>query len=213
MRSAFAIGLLCAPLLLAAQKTPEPKPSLQGMLLLPVPLNNKVFDDITEVLGQVDGSFQYPLFKGLGLGAGATFNWYGLEEHGLAQVITNGEVRRRVFYGQLQYEHYTGPVTYYQFAARFGQATWTWDCQTCAVNERQSALHWGLSATYFVHATDNLAFGVTLGYEADAASFGPEVIGLDSFPGRTDGDRPYHFLTVGLGFSTRFLPSKEQGMW
>ncbi|HEX2617031.1 MAG TPA: hypothetical protein VHL57_05770, partial [Flavobacteriales bacterium] len=164
MRSLVALFLLVALALDArAQKVPEPKPSFQGFLLLPVALHSPVFEDITEVLGQLDGSFQLPLWKGLGVGAGATFNWYGLEEHGLAQTTTIGEVRRQVFYGQVQYERYTGRITYYQFAAKFGQATWAWECTTCMDNMKQSAFHWGLTAAYFVHASDNLAFGLTLG--------------------------------------------------
>ncbi|MFT3885587.1 MAG: hypothetical protein QM724_09195 [Flavobacteriales bacterium] len=215
MKRQLATALLACALhgALQAQTLPEPKPSFQGLLLLPVPLRNPVFGDLTEVLGQVEGAFQVPLFKGLGVGVGAKFNWYGLEEHGLAQLITNGEVRRMVLFGKLQYEHYTGPITYYELNAKAGQARWTWDCTTCADNAKQNAFHWGISASYFVHTSDNLAFGITLGYEADAASFGPGVIGLESFPGRKDRDAPYRFLTVGLGFSTRFIKSNEDGMW
>ena len=48
-----------------------------------------------------------------------------------------------------------------------------------------------------------------LGYQADALRFGPDVVGLDGFPGRTDTGAPYRFLSVGLGFSTGFRPSPE----
>lgn len=211
IRAGALLCLLAAvPPALQAQRLPELKPTAQGFLLLPVVLKNPAFEDLTAVLGQVDGCVQFPLVKGLGVGAGVNMTWYELEENGLALVRAVGTTQRLLFYGKLNYVRYTGPRTFYELNAKLGQGTWTWDCSTCAANAKQPAFHWGLNAGYFVHATDNLAFGLTLGYEADAASFGPEVIGLDRFPGRTDTDVPYRFLTVGLGFSTRFEKAPER---
>jgi hypothetical protein len=196
-----------------AQKLPEPKLSAQGWLVLPVALKNPVFDALTEVQGQLDGSLQLPVWKGLGFGAGVKVNFFGLEERALSRTLTQGDASRFVYYGKLQYERYLGGKAYVELYTKLGMAQWKWNCRTCASNERQSGFHWGSGAALFVHASDNLAFGVTLGYEADAASFGPNVIGLNEFPGRTDTGGPYRFLTVGLGFSTRFLPSKGEDMW
>ncbi|MBS1582620.1 MAG: hypothetical protein JST66_10515 [Bacteroidetes bacterium] len=193
-----------------AQRLPELKPTAQGFLILPVVLNNPIFDDLTAVLGQVDGCVQFPVAKGLGFGVGASMTWYELEEHGLPQVTAIGTTERLVFYGKVAYARYTGPRTFYELNAKLGQGSWNWKCSSCADNEKQPGFHWGLNAAYFVHASDNLAFGLTLGYEADATSFGPGVIGLDHFPGRLDTGAPYRFLTVGLGFSTRFAKSPER---
>lgn len=198
---------------LHAQQIPELKPTAQGFLMLPIMLHNPIFKSLTEVLGQVDASFQAPVAKGLGLGVGVNVTWYDLEENGLPQVPASGDVSRLLFYGKINYTKYTGPRTFYELNAKLGQGTWTWNCRTCLANGKQPGFHWGVNAAYFVHATDNLAFGLTAGYEADATSFGPQVIGLDKWPGRTDTGGPYRFISFGLGFSTRFQRSKSENMW
>lgn len=207
-----ALGLFL-PVFASAQPVPEPKPAAQGSLFLPVALKNPVFNNLTSILGQVDGCFQLPVLKGFGLGLGVNATFYELNETGLAvQLPTLGHVNRILYYGKLDYLQYTGPVTFFQLDAKFGHGTWYWNCSTCSYNAQQPGFHWGVDAGYFVHASDNLAFGLTVGYDADATSFGPEVIGLERFPGRTDTGSPYRFLTVGLGFSTGFAKAKD-GMW
>jgi hypothetical protein len=212
----LALVLLIAmmpPAAIQAQRLPKFKPTAQGFLFLPVALNNPIFDNLTAVLGQVDGCFQVPLYKGMGAGVGMNATFYELNENGLSQEETIGYVNRLLYYGKLSWSAYTGPRTFYEVNAKLGQSSWDWNCSTCIANKKQSDLHWGVNAAYFVHATDNLAFGLSVGYEADAASFGPEVIGLDHFPGRTDNGAPYHFLTIGLGFSTGFAKGSREPAW
>lgn len=210
--AAVVLIVLAAPLASRAQRLPDIKPTAQGFIFLPMALGNPVFNDLTAVLGQLDGSFQLPVYKGLGVGAGVNASFFELNDHALSPQVTEGSLSRWLYYGKLNWSAYTGPRTFYELSAKLGQSIWDWDCSTCASNEKQVAFHWGLSAAYFVHATDNLAFGLSLGYEADGSSFGPEVVGLDHFPGRTDTGASYHFLTIGLGFSTGFAKSDTE-MW
>ncbi|HNR55471.1 MAG TPA: hypothetical protein PKJ19_09900, partial [Flavobacteriales bacterium] len=61
---------------------------------------------------------------------------------------------------------------------------------------------------------DNLAFGLTLGYERDAHTFGATDLGLnEGFPGRPDRleKRPMQYLLVGMGFSTRLRKAPDSG--
>lgn len=205
-------------LLWAAQahgQVPRPapfKPVVQGYLFLPVALHNPVFDNLADVLGQVDGTVQMPFYKGLGLGVGVNASFYDLKERGLAPEVTEGQVQRMVYYGKLFWAHYLGERAYVELNAKLGQGTWDWQCTTCAANQRQNAFHWAANAALFLHATDNLAFGLSVGFQRDLSNFSPGVIGLERFPGRTDLGAPYRFLTVGLGFSTGFAKSKE-GIW
>ncbi len=214
MKARAAIGALSIFIAVAvhAQKAPELKPTAQGFLFLPVALGNPIFDNLTDVLGQVDGSFQLPFYKGLGVGVGVNATFYELNDRGLTPEITEGHVNRLLYYGKLTWTHYIGPRTFVELNTKLGQSMWDWNCRTCLENERQAGLHWGVNAVWFVHASDNLAFGLSVGYQQDAARFGPGVIGLDRFPGRTETDGPYHFLTVGLGFSTNFEKAKD-GIW
>lgn len=213
MRTWLLAGACVAAMPVVAQRLPEPKFSAQGWLVLPVVLNNPMFNTLTEVQGQLEGAVQYPLWKGFGVGAGAKLSFFGLEERALSLITTQGDVTRTVFFGKLQYERYLGSKVYVEAFGKVGTATWQWNCRTCQANERQQAMHWGAGGALFLHATDNLAFGLLVGYEADMADLGPRVIGLDQFPGHATDPRPYRFFNVGLGFSTRFLPTKGDDMW
>lgn len=208
----FALALGAAPGLVSGQSPKELKPTAQGAFVLPLALENPVFNNLTSTMGQVDGSFNLPLYKGLGVGVGGNVTWYELNGNALAPELTEGTLNRVLFYGKLWWAQYTGPRTFYELNAKVGQGTWDWNCRTCTDNLRQPGLHWAVNAAYFVHASDNLAFGLTMGYQADEASFGPGVIGLERFPGRTDTGGQYRFFTVGLAFSTSFQRAAE-GVW
>ncbi len=212
MRGAATIGisLLLVPLGACAQPLPTFKATAQGSFMLPLALQNPVFNGLTSTMGQVDGAFNLPLYKGIGIGAGVNGTWYELNENALSPAVTAGTTDRLLAYGKLWWGRYTGPRTFFLVDAKLGRSTWDWQCTTCRQNERQTGFHWALDAGYFVHASDNLAFGVLLGYQEDAYNFGPGVIGLERFPGRTDMGGRYRFLTVGLGFTTGFQRSRER---
>lgn len=210
----FLAAVYALPFMGNAQKrTPLPEPSLtlKGNFFLPAPIGNPLFKSSTESIGQVDGVLQIPILKGLGVGVGGKMTWYGMNERALAPFVTNGEVRRRTFYGKLQYEQYTGPRAYYELHARLGASTYTFDCPTCTTSNKSNAFHWGLGAAYYIHATDNLSFGLTIGYEVDATRFNAENLGLNNFPGRvqTEEEHNYRNFIIGMGFSTRFRKSEE----
>lgn len=200
------LGLLAATAACQAQRLPRPKPVAQVSMLLPMALDNPVFQDLTSVLGQLDGSFHLPMWNGMGAAAGVNASFHELNEDGLGDrsVPTLGHVNRWTWYGGLEYRRYLGTVTFYQLDLSLGQSTWQWACSSCAANQRQTAFHWGAGAGLYAHASNNLAFGLRVGYDADQSTFGPAVIGLDRFPGRTDMGSAYRFFTVGLGFSTGF---------
>jgi hypothetical protein len=181
------------------------------MLVLPVTTGPDVFNDITETVGQLDVCIQMPLFKGLGLGVGGKGTYFTLDERGLASVI-HGDVTKFGWYGKLQYEQYTAERNYYEFSAKVGQSYLTWDASTCEDDMKQNGLNWALAFSYYIHATDNLAFGLLMGYESDAAEVSPQLLCLDSYPGRTETAPvgPYQFLSFGLGFSTRFTRAPDR---
>lgn len=215
----LSVLLLCCGLTLAQEKKarlPEVKPNLHGWLILPVPVGVPIFNDITESVGQLDLRFQVPLSKkGYGLGVGVKGSLFDMRENALAPTNIAGTVNRWTYFGQAQYERYTGPITYYQLSALMGVSKYTWDVATCPEPTRQSGFFWGANASYHVHASDNLAFGLLLGYEHDASRLSPDVICLETYPGRTDNgpSDPYQFFTIGLGFSTRFIKSAEGPGW
>ena len=211
MRKPATLVLLFGAAVASAQ-LPEVTPTVKVGFNLPVPVGSDLFQDITETLGQIDACAQLPLWKGLGVGAGYSGTWFYLEERALSPTVIRGDVMRSTWYGKLQYEHYAGPNGFYEFAFKAGGSTIKWDTENCPDVKRQNAFHWGLYASYYLHATDALAFGLTLGYEADpSAALTPDLLCLEDFTGRTTMEEPdpYRFFVLGLGFSTRLKWGRE----
>lgn len=207
--------LLCT---VQAQKRPESlvSSSFKGTLVLPAPLNNPLFNSVTETLGQLDGVVQFPLAKGFGIGAGAKMTWFGVKERALAPDLISGDIRRATFFGKMQYEQYTSERTFYELSAKFGSSTYVFDCAKCSDDSRRTVFHWAVGVGYYIHATDNLAFGLTLGYERDNTRFSSDDLGLPSFPGRQEKveDRNFQNFLIGLGFSTRLRKADDgPGGW
>jgi hypothetical protein len=211
--TALIIGVLISGLLAAQQGRgfPEVTATAKGTLVLPVPVGNRIFTDITENIGALEGCVQMPFYKGLGLGLGYKANWFNIQERVLSPDITGGEIFRTTIYGKLQYEQYIGPYTFYELSVRAGSTGYRYTTNACAEPNRQQAFHMAFTSGLYLHATDNLAFGLIVGYERDQANLGPQLLCLSGYPGRTDGisPNPYQYLYVGLGFSTRFTRSDE----
>ncbi len=205
MKYGSLLVLSLASLVVCAQRLPEPSMSVKGALVLPVPIGNPLFNSVTEVLGQVDAAWQVPVYKGLGLGAGVKSTWFGVKERALAPEVTSGDISKWTYFGKVQYEQYTGERTFYELNARVGTSVFNFNCPTCNDDSRRSVLHWAVGVGYYVHTSENLAFGFTLGYETDATRFHARDLGLEYFPGRKELEEARNFqnLLIGLGFSTR----------
>lgn len=207
--------LLVPSFLVSAQEgrggLPDVSSTLKGTLVLPVPIGNPLFSDITQSVGQIDGAVQFPVLDGLSLGVGGKMTWFGIEERALAPLVTTGEVRRLAFYGKVAYEQYMGENSFYELSGRAGLAGYAFDCPTCPEGTQDNVLHWGLGAAYYLHATENLAFGIMLGYESDAHTFGAADLGLEGFPGRHELSeaRNFRYMVFGMGFSTRLRRSTD----
>jgi hypothetical protein len=213
-RSYMITGLLLVSMAASAQRKsrlPDVSSTFKGTLVLPAPVNNPLFNDVTETLGQVDGVLQFPLWNGLGLGAGAKQTWFGVKERALAPEVTSGDIRKTTFFGKLQYERFTGERTFYELSIRAGSSTYVFDCPTCSDESTRTVFHWSVGTGYYVHVSDNLAFGFTLGYERDNTRFKTTDLGLESFPGRTQTEENTEFqnIMIGLGFSTRLRKSEQ----
>ncbi|MBK9627849.1 MAG: hypothetical protein IPO56_09160 [Flavobacteriales bacterium] len=215
-RIALALLVVGSSSAVQAQKKaglPDVSSTLKGNLILPVPLGNPLLESVTESVGQLDAALQFPIAKGFGLGFGGKMTWFTINERALAPVVTSGEIRRAAFYGKLDLEQYTGERTFYELNLRMGVAMYNFDCSTCPDGGKDPVLHWGIGTGYYVHATDNLAFGLTLGYETDGMTFGAPDLGLEGFPGRPDHyeTRRIQYLIIGMGFSTRLRKAPDNG--
>lgn len=207
---------MTGPLIAQKKKTVTPVfTTFKGTLALPVPTGNPLFRGVTETIGQLDGSIQFPVYKGISLGAGAKGSWYGIEDRKLSPQGSPGEVRRIAYFGKLAFEKYTGAKTFYELWVKSGMASYAFDCSTC-VADKNFVFHWGAGASYYLHASDNLAFGLMLGYESDAATFNINAIGVDNLPGRRETMEAHNFrnFLFGIGFSTTFKKAPDgPGAW
>lgn len=206
-----AIALCSSVLGQAKQRLPDISPTFKGALVLPAPVANPLFNSVTETLGQLDAVFQLPIVNGFGAGVGGKMTWFGVKERALAPDVTSGDIRKTTFFGKLQYEEYTGERTFYELSVRAGSSSYNFDCPTCSMDSRRTVFHWGFGVGYYINATENLAFGLTLGYERDATRFSTTDLGLESFPGRvqTVENSEFQNILIGLGFSTRLRRSEE----
>lgn len=219
LRKVLLLLVLGASLGVVAQerkRLPDVSSSFQGILALPIPFMNPQFSEYVETIGRLGACVQFPLQakkdRAFGIGAGYDMTWSGLRERAFNPDVITGEIRRSTLYGKLMYAGYGGPRSFYELFARLGASTYTYDCSTCNENS-STALHWGLGAGYFIHATDNLAFGLTMAYERDALRFSAADLGLANFPGRkeTVEASDYQNLVFALVFSTRLRKAPDTG--
>ncbi|MCB0793156.1 MAG: hypothetical protein KDB88_00335 [Flavobacteriales bacterium] len=198
---------------LDAQQFPEPSFTLKGMLTLPVPVTSDLFSDITESIGGLDLAVQYPFLKGLSAGVGGKAIWFGLEERSFAPQRVSGEIFRSTYFGKLAYESYTGQRSFYEISAKAGYTDYRIRASSCPDDQVVGGFHWSGQFSYYLHATDNLAFGLMVGYEQDAARMAPELFCLETFPGRSPEPetRDLGYFSFGLCFSTRFRKAADTG--
>lgn len=211
MRPFFALALVVLSGSSDAQgRLPDVSSTVKGDLVMPVPLRTPLFNSVTESIGQVGLTFQVPVRKGLGLGAGANMTWLALKERALSPFLSSGDVRRLALYGKVQYERYTGERTFYELSLRAGMATYEYSCTGCA-GRSDPMLYASVQAAYYVHATENLAFGLLIGHDLQTGRFSAADLGLSNFPGRPETSEagPYQNLLFGLGFSTRLRRSER----
>ncbi|HRH38600.1 MAG TPA: hypothetical protein PK760_09655 [Flavobacteriales bacterium] len=211
-RSVILISIACTWGQVIAQQNkgrlPDVSMTVKGDLVMPLPAGNPIFNKTTEAIGQLGGCYQIPLYKGLGIGIGGNYSFWVMKPNALAPEIKSGEVRRTVYFGKLQYEHYTGERTFYEFNLRVGSSSYEFRCDSCP-NAMPSGLYWSLGTGYYVNATDNLAFGLTLGFDHQAVRYSAEGLGLARFPGRRETVDQSNFknILIGLSFSTRLRKS------
>lgn len=204
------VCLVDAHMARAQGRLPDVSNTIKGDLNMPVPIRTPLFKSVTESIGQFGLTFQAPVHKGLGLGVGANMSWLALKERALSPFINNGDIRRLAFYGKVQYERYTSAITFYELSVRAGAASYEFSCGGCA-GRLDPMLFMSVQAAYYVHATENLAFGLLVGHDLQSGRFTASDLGLSNFPGRTETEESsiYQNMLFGLGFSTRLRRSER----
>lgn len=204
------IGLYPMAGTMAQREDKFPVASAQLDFVLPTALNNTQMRSLTEVIGQLGLTAQFPLFKGLGIGAGARATFFDYDVRSFGGNPRTGGVQRWSFFGKLQYEALTSEKTFVELAVRAGQTRYTFRTDSCDA-VYGNGFYLNPTFGFYLMATKNLAFGLTIGYESDNVYLRPEQFCLEALPnqriGETEG--PLRYFTLGLSVSSRFRKGEE----
>ena len=204
----LAIGIVQGA---SAQKKEEfPVASVQLDFVLPTALRNTQMRRLTEVIGQLGLTAQFPLYKGLGIGAGSRATFFDHDVRSFGGTPRSGGVQRWSFFGKVQYEAFTSEKTFIELAMRAGQTHYTFRTDGCGT-VREIGLYLNPTFGFYLMATENLAFGLTIGYESDNAYLKPHQFCLDALPNHRSGEieGPLRYFTLGLSVSSRFRKGEE----
>lgn len=204
----LAIGIVQGS---SAQKKKEfPVASAQLDFVLPTAFGNTQMRRLTEVIGQLGLTAQFPLYKGLGIGAGARATFFDHDVRSFGGTPRTGAVQRWSFFGKLQYEVFTSERSFIEVAVRAGQTRYTFRTDGCGT-VRETGFYLNPTLGLYLMATEDLSFGLTVGYESDNVYLKADQFCLDALPnhriGETEG--PLRYFTLGLSVSARFRKGEE----
>ena len=187
-----------------------PVASAQLDLVLPSALNNTQMRSLTEMIGQMGLTAQFPVYKGLGLGAGTRATFFDLDVRSFGGTPRTGGVQRWSYFGKLQWEVRTGEISFIELAMRVGQSQYAFRTDSCGLH-RANGLYLNPTFSMYLMATKNLAFGLTLGYEYDNVLLKPEQFCLEALPNERIGvtEGPIQYFMIGLSVSARFRKGEE----
>ncbi|MEO8066156.1 MAG: hypothetical protein ABI599_00545 [Flavobacteriales bacterium] len=187
-----------------------PVASAQLDFVLPTAFNNTQMRSLTEVIGQLGLTAQFPLFKGVGIGAGARATFFDYDVRSFSGTPRTGGVQRWSFFGKLQYEARTSEKTFVELAVRAGQTRYTFRTDSCAAVV-EGGFYLNPTFAFYLMATKNLAFGLSLGFESDNVYLRPEQFCLDALPNHrvAEIEGPIRYFTLGLSVSSRFRKGED----
>ena len=120
------------------EKTFQPKASLSVDAGIPTKNKNVSFGNVMEGLFNGGFTYQYNVFKGLTLGAGAKYSYFNINTFALNNTSISGGLHMPAVFGQIGYERFTTDRISFNFSVRAGYAVNISANDSCKINRGES---------------------------------------------------------------------------
>lgn len=188
--------------------------SISGDFRLPTPTGNRALASTTDGIAEVSLSYQYPFFKGFGLGIGAGYMLMKVNEFALniPNTLVKGKMHRYAPYAKIFYQKATNDKFIVEAACKIGGAIVDYESVFCTqldVQSRDFGIFIEPSIGAHMFAQDNFSIGLIFSYGINGVEFTPESICLENFPGFDQDD--YVGVTQNFSIGFAFSAFLRQG--
>lgn len=190
----------------------QPEGSFTVDVGIPTGEKNVAFSSILEGLFNGGVGYQYNIYKGLTIGAGAKYSFFTNNRFALKQTVGEGGLHIPAAYLKVGYEKFTTDRFSFNFSVRGGYST------LISVND-SSTVKLGKAfteSTFFVEPqlellltsekNDPNAFSLVLGYSIYFAEYRPEYLSRENFTGFLPeySEGLTRFFSLGFGYRYYF---------
>lgn len=189
-------------------------PMLEGDFKIPTPLANKAFRKIGNGIADANLSFQYPITRGILLGAGFKYGYYQFVDFLTNNSFSNsGKLFSYSPYGRISFLKFSTPRLFFQFNAKAGYSMMFFNSYTCtnagegAHQQNTFFIEPQVSAHIFVDESLSFYLGVAnyIGFN----DFNPSLMCLETFNGFQASDSAGNYNMLGIGFGFTYFFNKK----
>ncbi len=179
--------------------------SIRGDFKLPSPTGNRAMRATMDGIVDASINYQYPIFKGIGLGTGLNLFYSQVNE--LSININNNQIAGKMLrwspYGKLFYEQVFNDKFRLEYAVKGGYSWYQFSSNYCTAKGEVS-----LGESYFIQpefglyieAQENFTIGLILAYGISGLNYGPANLCMEDFPGFADSDYVGSMQNFSIGF-------------
>lgn len=196
----------------AQEKAYEPKGSFSVDVGIPALGQNYSFKRIMEGLFNGGVTYQYNLFKGITVGAGAKYSFFDMNTFALNNADWRGGLHMPAGYLRLAYEKFTTERVSLSAGMKIGYSYMISANDSCKTAMGKPYTYGTffmepqIEALMLTGKSDAGGFSFVLGYNFYFADFGPEYLCMDEFPNLSEEDYKgiTRFLSIGFGYRYYF---------
>lgn len=181
--------------------------SIKGDFRLPSPTHNQAFRSTMDGIADLSIGYQYPIFKGIGLGLGYQFLHTVINE---LAINTNQNIIAGKFYRhspnlKLFYETALSDKIVFELATKGGYSIHSFSSNYLKNSGADpfTSNGWFLQPEmgFYMLAQDNFSVGLVFSYGISDYEFNPASIGMEEFPGYGVADYSGRIQNFSVGFS------------
>lgn len=196
-------------------KVPDVRQTIKGDFKIPTPTYNKSFTKTVNGIADMSLHYNYPVFRYFTAGVGFKFTYLQINDF-KTNVKTNASVKVYTPFVRLGFEKFTRPKFFYGLHLKTGYSTLNFYSNICdslygdSGAPKDKGFYIEPEISFYLMASDNLAFGIQIAYNVIFDQYGPDNVCLPNFSGMSASDSQgnYQFFSLGFGFSASI--SKER---